>query len=107
MAADLNTDGLGNPIRHKRTTNFNQIVHNYYASCPHFYHEIPIFGVMCPSCLFSGVGTYDSLTCGLELEAVASPNFHFDPIYSLCYAHQSDGQPTLITWQLLEFRCVV
>ena len=74
---------------------------------PIFIMKSRFLGLCAPHACFSGVGTYDSLTCGLELEAVASPNFHFDPIYSLCYAHQSDGQPTLITWQLLEFRCVV
>ena len=54
MATDLDTDGPGTPIRHTRATNFNYIVHNNYYAVP---HEILLFGAICPSYLFSGVGT--------------------------------------------------
>ena len=32
---------------------------------PYFYHEIQLFLTMCPSYLFSGVGTYAILVSGL------------------------------------------
>jgi len=64
MAADSNTDGPGTPIRHKRTTNFNQIIHNYYA-VPIFITKSRFLGLCVPhTCL---VGFAPMSACNIYL----------------------------------------
>jgi len=83
---------------HKGTTNFNQPGYeaNNYLCCPYFYHEIPLFGAMCPSQLLSGVGTYDLDRWKLSLIAWSLPSQGgggFTPIESMVTAATAHVNP--------------
>ena len=66
-------DGPGTPIRHKRSTNFNQIVHNYYA-VPIYIMKSRFWGLRVPHIyLFSGVDTQYDMFGKSYVLSVAAP----------------------------------
>jgi len=84
MAADSNTDGPGTPIRQKRTTNFNQIVHKYYA-VPIFIMKSHFWGLCIPHTCLVGLTPMqmDPLSMAVPILCIMADNQDVEQVIDL------------------------